>query len=215
MMVNFKLPVRCTCVLSPNCENHGRRQKYNFHSKACRKLSDVPAYMESDVEKVAERKSEPCGAFPTSEQTTTNSRPFPNVAVSRQRGIVGTAACLLTAMSKSTLSSVVSNLVRASMGASVSSSVTDQDLDKHVAELILKEAKQKAEKYAQQGIRAYLPAHSYVSALSLCTLCIHGDGTALRPIFPRPTSGSFHLSYGIRMNIIRRSSEPRPLRPRK
>ncbi|KAH7886301.1 hypothetical protein F5I97DRAFT_1879286 [Phlebopus sp. FC_14] len=60
-------------------------------------------------------------------------------------------------MSKSTLSSVVSNLVRASMGSSVSSSVTDEDLDKHVADLILKEAKQKAESYAQLGIKAYLP----------------------------------------------------------
>ncbi|KAI0706161.1 hypothetical protein BC835DRAFT_1302530 [Cytidiella melzeri] len=60
-------------------------------------------------------------------------------------------------MSQSSLSSVVSNLVRASMGSSVSSSVVDEDLDRHVAELILKEAKQKAEKYAKEGIRAYLP----------------------------------------------------------
>lgn len=60
-------------------------------------------------------------------------------------------------MSNSSLSSVVSNLVRASMGASVPSTVTDGDLDRHVAELILKEAKQKAEKYAKEGIRAYLP----------------------------------------------------------
>ncbi|KAJ8453916.1 hypothetical protein ONZ45_g19513 [Pleurotus djamor] len=56
----------------------------------------------------------------------------------------------------SSLSSVVSNLVRAQMGTSVTSSVTDEDLDKHVAELILKEAKKKAEKYSQHGIRAYL-----------------------------------------------------------
>jgi hypothetical protein len=60
--------------------------------------------------------------------------------------------------SSSSLSSVVSQLVRASMGQSVGSTVTDEDLDRHVAELILKEAKQKEEKYlGKQGIRAYLP----------------------------------------------------------
>ncbi|OJA11872.1 hypothetical protein AZE42_03260 [Rhizopogon vesiculosus] len=60
-------------------------------------------------------------------------------------------------MSKSSLSSVVSNLVRASMGTSVTPSITDEDLDRHVAELILKEAKQKAESYGRLGIKAYLP----------------------------------------------------------
>ena len=66
-------------------------------------------------------------------------------------------------MSKSTLSSVVSNLVRAQMGSAVSSTVQDDDLDRHVAELILKEAKQKAERYLQDGVRAYLPQpDSYV-----------------------------------------------------
>jgi hypothetical protein len=58
--------------------------------------------------------------------------------------------------SSSSLSSVVSNLVRASMGASALNTVSDADLDRHVAELILKEAKKKAERYGQQGIRAYL-----------------------------------------------------------
>jgi hypothetical protein len=58
-------------------------------------------------------------------------------------------------MSKSSLSSV---LVRASAGSTVSRSmVTAEELDRHVAELILKEAKQKAERYSKQGIRAYLP----------------------------------------------------------
>ena len=56
----------------------------------------------------------------------------------------------------SSLSSVVSDLVRAQMGSSVSNTVTDDDLDKHVAELILREAKKKAERYGQQGIRAYI-----------------------------------------------------------
>ena len=62
----------------------------------------------------------------------------------------------------SSLSSVVSNLVRASMGASISSTVTDDDLDRHVAELIVKDAKKKAERYGQQGIRAYLSSNLYV-----------------------------------------------------
>ncbi|KZT02224.1 uncharacterized protein LAESUDRAFT_752267 [Laetiporus sulphureus 93-53] len=59
-------------------------------------------------------------------------------------------------MSKSSLSSVVSNLVRAQMGTASSGTVTDEDLDRHVADLILKEAKQKAERYGKDGIRAYL-----------------------------------------------------------
>ncbi|KAJ6520159.1 hypothetical protein C8R45DRAFT_918960 [Mycena sanguinolenta] len=56
----------------------------------------------------------------------------------------------------SSLSSVVSNLVRAQMGTAISPQVTDDDLDKAVAELILKEAKKKAERFGQDGIRAYL-----------------------------------------------------------
>lgn len=64
-------------------------------------------------------------------------------------------------MSKSSLSSVVSNLVRASMGASVSNTVNDEDLDRHVAELILKEAKQNAERYGKDGIQAYLPRNNW------------------------------------------------------
>ncbi len=65
-------------------------------------------------------------------------------------------------MSKSSLSSVVSNLVRAQMGSTLAPTVTDDDLDRHVAELILKEAKQKAERYRHDGIRAYL-ARKYVT----------------------------------------------------
>ena len=53
------------------------------------------------------------------------------------------------------LSSVVSDLVRAQMGTSIPGSVTDEELDRHVAELIVREAKKKAELYMQSGIRAY------------------------------------------------------------
>ena len=42
------------------------------------------------------------------------------------------------------------------MGTAVQSTVTDEDLDHHVAQLILKEAKKKAEGYGKYGIRAYL-----------------------------------------------------------
>ncbi len=65
-------------------------------------------------------------------------------------------------MSSSSLSTVVSGLVRASVGASVPSSVTDDELDKAVAELILKEAKQKAERYLKDGVQAYLPEPEYI-----------------------------------------------------
>ncbi|CAE6415405.1 unnamed protein product [Rhizoctonia solani] len=66
--------------------------------------------------------------------------------------------------SGSSLNNVVNSLVRASMGASVTPTVTDEDLDRHVAELILKEAKSKAEKYAKEGIRAYLPQTGYTDS---------------------------------------------------
>ena len=64
-------------------------------------------------------------------------------------------------MSSSSLSNVVSTLVRASMGTSVPSTVTDEELDRHVAELILKEAKQKAQQYLEHGVKAYLPDSGY------------------------------------------------------
>jgi hypothetical protein len=44
------------------------------------------------------------------------------------------------------------------MGAAVAPTVKDEDLDRHVAELIMKEAKQAEERYnGKDGIRAYLP----------------------------------------------------------
>ena len=74
-----------------------------------------------------------------------------------------------------TLSSVVSNLVRAQMGTSVSSTVTDDDLDRHIAEMILKEAKQKAEKYGTEGVKAYLPQSTWWVMVALeNSLCEYG-----------------------------------------
>ena len=41
------------------------------------------------------------------------------------------------------------------MGTPLSTSATEEDLDRHVAEIIVREAKKKAEMYMQSGIRAY------------------------------------------------------------
>ena len=43
------------------------------------------------------------------------------------------------------------------MGSTVPSTVTDEDLDRHIGEIILREAKQKAGQYKRDGFRAYLP----------------------------------------------------------
>lgn len=48
------------------------------------------------------------------------------------------------------------------MGESVSGSVTNEDLDRHVAELIIKEAKKKAELYLKTGIRAFTTNNMYI-----------------------------------------------------
>lgn len=106
-------------------------------------------------------------------------------------------------MSKSTLSSVVSTLVRASVGTSVSSTVPDEDLDKHVADLILKEAKQKAENYSKLGIKAYLPA-----GYAVHSDCVFGDEynsilIAQTQMPPVPTSVSFRPSFGAPMITTR------------
>lgn len=71
-----------------------------------------------------------------------------------------------TLWTMSSLSSVVSDLVRAQMGESVPGSVTNEDLDRHVAELIIKEAKKKAELYMQTGIRAYTTNNLYANSSS-------------------------------------------------
>lgn len=55
------------------------------------------------------------------------------------------------------------------MGASSSNSATEEDLDRHVAELIVREAKKKAELYMQSGIRAYTTNNLYVTHLFIPT----------------------------------------------
>lgn len=54
------------------------------------------------------------------------------------------------------VNSVVSDLIRAAAGASARN-VSDQDVDKYVADLILKEAEEKRKKYNQVGVKAYQP----------------------------------------------------------
>lgn len=58
----------------------------------------------------------------------------------------------------SSLSSIVSHLVRSSLGAAAPSAdvVGDDKLDRHVAELLLKEAKEKEKAWGTKGTRAYM-----------------------------------------------------------
>ncbi|CAG8537284.1 5873_t:CDS:2 [Scutellospora calospora] len=58
---------------------------------------------------------------------------------------------------KSALDIVVNQLVRASVGGNIPSSLSDDDLDKYVADLIMKEASAKNNLYSKEGLRAYLP----------------------------------------------------------
>ncbi|KAG1473244.1 hypothetical protein G6F56_001065 [Rhizopus delemar] len=58
-------------------------------------------------------------------------------------------------MSKS--NNVVSDLMRAAAGSGARN-VADQDIDQYVADLILREAKEKQKKYNEIGIRAYVPS---------------------------------------------------------
>jgi hypothetical protein len=53
------------------------------------------------------------------------------------------------------------------MGTSLPSSTIDEDLDRHVAELIVREAKKKAELYMQSGIRAYTNNNLCVHTLTV------------------------------------------------
>lgn len=62
-----------------------------------------------------------------------------------------------TSSSKSSaVSNVVNDLIRSSLG-SEAQNIGDQDLDKYIADLILKEAEAKRKKYDTIGVRAYLP----------------------------------------------------------
>jgi hypothetical protein len=120
-------------------------------------------------------------------------------------------------MADGSLSSVVSSLLRAQMGASVSTSVTYEDLDRHVAELILKEAKKKAEQYDKQGIRAYLPQYVqfflYLLLTLPVTLTIQLSGK--RVMYQRRTSGFFPLLFAIQTTTTRVSLERKPSPPPK
>lgn len=62
------------------------------------------------------------------------------------------------------LTSIVSTLFRASLG-STAEGVKDEDLDKHVADLLLKDAKEKEAKWKLEGVKAYRDSDEYVSRL--------------------------------------------------
>lgn len=63
---------------------------------------------------------------------------------------------LFFSMSNNAVNSVVANLIRAAAGSSAKN-VSDQDVDKYVADLILKEAQEKRTKYDKVGVEAYQP----------------------------------------------------------
>lgn len=108
-------------------------------------------------------------------------------------------------MANTSLSSVVSNLMRAQMGSAVSSTVTDDDLDRHVAELILKEAKQKAERYGKEGYRAFLPqCVLFPLPFLFCGITHAHPLTGRRAMRHDRTSGSCPQLYGVQMIITSR-----------
>lgn len=53
------------------------------------------------------------------------------------------------------------------MGSSVPSTVADDDLDAHVRDLLIKDAKKRAERFSQLGIRAYLSSNTWVLSISI------------------------------------------------
>ncbi|KAI7882699.1 hypothetical protein K492DRAFT_235811 [Lichtheimia hyalospora FSU 10163] len=58
--------------------------------------------------------------------------------------------------SKSAISNVVNDLIRSAVGGDARN-VGDEDLDKYVADMILKEAEAKSKKYQSVGVSAYMP----------------------------------------------------------
>ena len=57
---------------------------------------------------------------------------------------------------KSAVSNVVNDLIRAAVGGDTTN-IANDDIDKYVADLILKEAEAKRKKYDNEGVRAYQP----------------------------------------------------------
>jgi hypothetical protein len=99
------------------------------------------------------------------------------------------------------------------MGTSVDPNVADDDLDRHVRELIIKDAKKRAEKYGQTGIRAYLSSNLYVTLFFSWVLSYRDANafpshvTAQTAMHPKRINASFHLSYEAQMITIRLFSE--------
>jgi len=96
------------------------------------------------------------------------------------------------------------------MGSSVSNKVTDEELDRHVAELILKDAKKKAERYGQHGVRAFLANNAMCVFLRLYEevhglIIISGQTVTHHGL----TSDFCRPSFEAQMIITRLSYEPK------
>ena len=102
----------------------------------------------------------------------------------------------------SSLSSVVSGLVRAQVGSSVPSSLQEDEVDRYVQELILKEAKQKAERYGNLGIQAYLPPY----AIHNSSLRDWAQPTHISP-FSRSAGNAAKTDKRFLSQIIRRTDD--------
>jgi hypothetical protein len=59
--------------------------------------------------------------------------------------------------SKPNVNNIVSDLMRSAAGAGAKN-IADEDIDKYVADLILKEAGEKKKRYEEIGIQAYKPS---------------------------------------------------------
>ncbi|KAG5460729.1 MAG: hypothetical protein BJ554DRAFT_7186 [Olpidium bornovanus] len=102
------------------------------------------------AEKLKSARKAACRAAPAA-----NAQPPPQPPPPTARGGAGPASG--ERPGKSALDSVVSRLVRAAIGAGEADHIADDDLDKYVADLVLKEAKEKSKLFQQVGTRAYFP----------------------------------------------------------
>lgn len=100
----------------------------------------------------------------------------------------------------SSLSNVVSSLVRAQVGSSIPENTLDEELDKRVAELILKEARKKEERYGRTGSHSPQLYDIFVVVEIYSDLLIKTTGLAMRR---RQTSASCPRSSREQMNTTR------------
>jgi len=100
------------------------------------------------------------------------------------------------------LSTIVSDLGRAQMGTAVPSTVTDDDLDACIRDLIVKDAKKRAERYGQHGIKAYLAQNLCVPLKTCSPTCLLTSFTEIA-MHQSPTNGFCPLLFEAQMNTTR------------